>query len=159
MLKDVGMIVRSNASHSLPHWRSLVPIAWSIIRDMLWYIDINCHWACQNCLCFFTFNVAVHGLNCAKSRKTSGICSNTGDEGNILICSNTGDNKIDVGRGYASYYCCMPSSPVLLHILLSFPVLLHIALVSLLYGTAISTSFNILMKMFLLSCFIGFFFV
>ena len=48
----------------------------------------------------------------------------------------------------------LPSSPVLLHIniLPSSPVLLHIytALASLLFGTVIPTSLNILMEMFLL---------
>ena len=38
--------------------------------------------------------------------------------------------------GYACYYCCMPSSSVLLHIY---------CLVSLIFGTVIPTSFNILM--------------
>ena len=41
--------------------------------------------------------------------------------------------------GYACYYCCMPSSPVLLYILLLFHYFL-----ALLY---IPTSFNILMEM------------
>ena len=52
-------------------------------------------------------------------------------------------------------YNILPVSSVLLHtnIVPSFPVLLHIytALVSLLFGTVIPTSFNILMEMFLLS--------
>ena len=56
-------------------------------------------------------------------------------------------------------YNILPLSSVLLHIKysLSFPVLLHIyiytTLVSLLFGTIIPTSFNILMEMFLLPCF------
>ena len=44
----------------------------------------------------------------------------------------------------------LPSSPVLLHIDL------YTALVSLLFGTVIPTSFNILVKMFLLPCFTDF---
>ena len=54
-------------------------------------------------------------------------------------------------------YNILPSSSVLLHINIvpSFPVLLHIytALVSLLFGTVIPTSFKILMEMFLLTYF------
>ena len=54
-------------------------------------------------------------------------------------------------------YNILPSSSVLLHINIvpSFPVLLHIytTLVSLLFGTVIPTSFNILMEMLLLPCF------
>ena len=57
-------------------------------------------------------------------------------------------------------YNILPSSSVLLHINIvpSFPVLLHIytTLVSLLFGTVIPTSFNILVEMFLLPCFTGF---
>ena len=46
----------------------------------------------------------------------------------------------------------LPSSPVLLHIIIlpSSPVLLYTSLVSLLFGTVIPTSFNILSEMFLL---------
>ena len=55
----------------------------------------------------------------------------------------------DVGRGYACYYCycCMPSSPVLLHIYCPHPLscCIYTALVFLLFGTIIPTSFNILM--------------
>ena len=53
-------------------------------------------------------------------------------------------------------YNILPSSSLLLHINI-VPVLPHIiiytALVSLLFGTVIPTSFNILMEMFLLPCF------
>ena len=31
------------------------------------------------------------GMTVPKSRETSAICSNTGDEGSIFICSKTGD--------------------------------------------------------------------
>ena len=52
---------------------------------------------------------------------------------------------------------CILCTAFILHINIvpSFPVLLHIytALVSLLFGTVIPTSFNILMEMFLLPCF------
>ena len=56
--------------------------------------------------------------------------------------------------GYACYYCCMPSSPVLLHIYCPHPLscCIYTALVSLLFGTVIPTSFNILMEMILLPC-------
>ena len=71
--------------------------------------------------------------------------------------------------GYACYYCCMPSSPVLLHIYLvsdyaynycymsSSPVLLHIYCSCFsTFGTVIPTSFNILMEVFLYTCFTDF---
>ena len=113
------------------------------------------------------------------------ICSKTEDEGNIYAarqemraCNNNNMRNPSLW-GYACYYCCMPSSPVLLHIggvthviivacphLLSCCIyialifclaayILH-ALVSLLFGTVIPTSFNILMEIFLLPCFTGF---
>ena len=52
----------------------------------------------------------------------------------------------------------LPSSPVLLHIYCPHPLscCTYTALVSLLFGTVIPTSFNILMEMFLLPCFTGF---
>ena len=93
------------------------------------------------------------------------ICSKTGDEGSIYAakqgmraCNNSNPIIKDVGRGYACYYCCMPSSPVLLHIYCPHPLscCIYTALVSLLFGTVVPTSFNILMEMFLLSCFTGF---
>ena len=52
-----------------------------------------------------------------------------------------------LGSGYACYYCCVPSSPVLQHI--------YTALVSLIFGTVIPTSFSILIEMFLLSLYMG----
>ena len=77
----------------------------------------------------------------------------------MKACNNS--NLIIKGRDYACYYCCMPSSRLAAYILPSSPFLLHIsycphppsyciytALVSLLFGTVIPTSFNILMKCF-----------
>ena len=67
----------------------------------------------------------------------------------------------NVGRGYACYYCCMPSSPVLLHIYLVWGYAccmcccIYTALVSLLFGTVIPTSFNSLMEVFY-TCFTDF---
>ena len=65
----------------------------------------------------------------------------------------TPHNKRDVGSGYTCYYCCMPSSPVLLHIycpypglillhMPSSPVLLHI------YCTCFSTVWNYILQHF-----------
>ena len=71
----------------------------------------------------------------------------------MKACNNNMRNpKLkDVRRGYACYYCYMPSSPVLLHIYLvsgyayyyccmpSIPVLLHIIYCSFLYFLALSS--------------------
>ena len=65
----------------------------------------------------------------------------------------TPHNKRDVGSGYTCYYCCMPPSPVLLHIycpypglillhMPSSPVLLHI------YCTCFSTVWNYILQHF-----------
>ena len=106
------------------------------------------------------------------------ICRKTGDEGSIYAarqgmkaCNNNNmrNPSLHLYYGVTRYYCCIllviPSSPVLLHIYFPHPVLLHInilpsspvllhiaisVLVSLLFGTVIPTSFNILMEIFLL---------
>ena len=55
----------------------------------------------------------------------------------IIACNNNNMRnpmKQNVGRGYACCYCCMQG---------------HYNLVSLIFGTTIPTSFNILMKCFL----------
>ena len=55
--------------------------------------------------------------------------------------------------GYACYYCCMPSSPSCLaayKYTVLIPCVAYTALVSLLFGTVVPTSFNLLMEMFLL---------
>ena len=68
-----------------------------------------------------------------------------------IICSKTGDDNNNMRNpsllllwGYARYYCCMPSSPVLLHIYCPHPLscCIYTPLVSLLFGTVIPTSFN-----------------
>ena len=53
----------------------------------------------------------------------------------MIACNNNNMHNLmkkDVGRGYACYYCCMASSPVLLH--LGF-------LVSTLFGTTTIPTF------------------
>ena len=73
------------------------------------------------------------------------ICSKTVDEGiqhNNNICNDMLPQR-DAGRGYACYYCCIPSSsPVLLHI--------HCTCFSTFWYCYPYTSFNILMEIVLL---------
>ena len=98
------------------------------------------------------------------------IFSNTGDEGSIYAarqgmraCNNNNMRNPYYGVthviivacphslwGYACYYCCMPSFPVLLHIYCPHPLSCckYTAPVSLLFGIVIRTSFNILWKCF-----------
>ena len=98
------------------------------------------------------------------------ICSKTGDEGSIYA-ARQGMRACNILRMllllHALIPCLaayiLPSSPVLLHIYCPHPLscciytalipscCIYTALVSLLFGTVIPTSFNILMEMFLLS--------
>ena len=104
-----------------------------------------------------------------KSRETSAvyICRNTGNEGTIFIHSKT-ENECSIlyapRRGMRACNNDNMRNPSLnlygvTHVIRQspFPVLLHIytALVSLLFGTIIPTSFNILMEMFFLPLYIG----
>ena len=94
------------------------------------------------------------------------ICSKTGDEGSIYAarqgmraCNNNNmRNPIISREGLRMLLLLHALIPCLAaYILPSSPVLcIYTALVSLLFGTLIPTSFNILMKMFLLPCFTGF---
>ena len=65
------------------------------------------------------------GMTVPKSRETSAvyICSKTGDEGNIYTatqgmraCNNNNMHNPSLHPSVSGYDCCMPSSPVLLHI-------------------------------------------
>ena len=103
------------------------------------------------------------------------ICSKTGDEGSIYAarqcmraCNNNNmcNPLVIIVACPHTLSCCiytalipclaayiLPSSPVLLHIYCPHPLScsIYTALVSSFFGTLIPTSFNILMKIFLLS--------
>ena len=65
----------------------------------------------------YEYYLIAYGLIGSHAQKHQSNKNNTS-----LVLSVIGDllrgNLKDVGRSYDCYYCCMPSSPVLLHIII-----------------------------------------
>ena len=108
--------------------------AWALVhtQDVLLYVCRSEYYNTEQCVkCFLSYPIQFpscipHPLTLyvleSKSMFSKLAYSRQGIR--ALLCSKTGmtiitwvtPNKRDVGRGYAYHYCCMPSSPVLLHI-------------------------------------------